>query len=97
MNIVRLWWADSRGKVIALLLVLWAAAMINTPRIEFFFHVVLALTACNFLGMLILKIWYRPLILSPPSLIPGLLICFGGHLTTRFGILVRISGIAFFA
>ncbi|MBI3955995.1 RnfABCDGE type electron transport complex subunit D [Candidatus Gottesmanbacteria bacterium] len=67
-------WADSRGKVIALLVLLWLAALVHEFRAGFVISVVFAVAASVGLDTLINWIGKKTTVVSLSSVVTGLLI-----------------------
>ncbi len=73
---LRIWWADSRGKVIATLLVLWIAALISNFQWMFFLVPFFTVTSSIVLDLVVTYLRKRQFIFTLSSVVTGLLIGF---------------------
>ncbi len=67
-------WADSRGKVIVVLVVLWLATLVHEFRVVFVTGVVIAVVASVALDSLIIRLRKKTTVVSLSSVVTGLLI-----------------------
>jgi Na+-translocating ferredoxin:NAD+ oxidoreductase RnfD subunit len=74
VSLLRAWWADSRGKVVAVLLVLWIAALANQFRIDFVSLPFLAMLSSVSFDLFFGKLTRGRVRFSLSSLVTGLLI-----------------------
>lgn len=71
---VKIFWADSRGKVIAVLVVLWLATLVHEFRVVFVTGVAIAVVASVALDSLIIWLRKKTVEVSLSSVVTGLLI-----------------------
>lgn len=74
MNHVKMWWADSRGKVIATLLVLWIAALIHSFQLIYVLFPIAAVASVVLFDLVISRLRSGQWIATLSSVITGLLI-----------------------
>ncbi len=70
----RVWWADSRGKVITTLVVLWAAALIHQFQWTFVLVPIVAVTGTIIADLVVCWIRKRQWVFTMSSVVTGLLI-----------------------
>lgn len=74
MNKLRIWWADTRGKVIVMLLVLWIATLINSFQIVYLIFPLVSTLFVYVFDLLVSRIRTGQWIATLSSLVTGLLI-----------------------
>lgn len=72
--LLKAWWADSRGKVVVVLLVLWIATLANQFRIDFITSTLLAIVLSVCFDLVLGKLTHGHARFSLSSLVTGLLI-----------------------
>jgi Na+-transporting NADH:ubiquinone oxidoreductase subunit NqrB len=74
MNPLRIWWADTRGKVIVTLLVLWIATLVNHFQLNHITQPIITIAAVCVFDYLVSLIRHKKGIITMSSVVTGLLI-----------------------
>lgn len=74
MNHVKIWWSDSRGKVIVTLIVLWIAALIHSFQLVFVLFPIAAVSSVLLFDLVISRLKSGAWIATLSSVVTGLLI-----------------------
>ena len=74
MNPLRIWWADSRGKVIATLVALWAGALITHFEVSRVWQPFVAVAAVSAFDYLVSRIRHQHGVVTMSAVVTGLLI-----------------------
>lgn len=76
MNLLRIWWSDTRGKVVATLVLLWIATLIHSLQLPSFLFPVIAVAATCLFDGIVAKIRTGKWVVTMSSWVTGLLIGF---------------------